>query len=180
MQEYIRELKDFAEQQDHSAELEKLEEQIGALIDKKEKLLELTLDGALTNEEFKKRNEQYNEKIAALEERCSGLKNAGRNLAERIRRVEKLSKTIEQQWNANCGFSREMSKALVDHILVDADETNTKIYLDICLTMDKAYHAEYARPKKKNNVLSFEEIHISQAQVSRLEKGALDHIRKRI
>ena len=25
-----------------------------------------------------------------------------------------------------------------------------------------------------------EEIHISQAQVSRLEKGALDHIRKRI
>lgn len=180
MQEYIRELKDFAEQQDHSAELEKLEEQIGALIDKKEKLLELALDGALTNEEFKKRNEQYNEKIAALEERCSGLKNAGRNLAERIRRVEKLSKTIEQQWSANCGFSREMSKALVDHILVDADETNTKIYLDICLTIDKAYHAEYARPKKKNNVLSLEEIHISQAQVSRLEKGALDHIRKRI
>ncbi|MFQ6840726.1 MAG: recombinase family protein [Agathobaculum sp.] len=180
MQEYIDDLKAFAAQQDHSAELEKLEEQIGALIDKKEKLLELALDGALSNEEFKKRNEQYNEKIAALEERCSGLKNAGRNLAERIRRVEKLSKTIEQQWNANCGFSREMSKALVDHILVDADETNTKIYLDICLTMGKEYHAEYAKPQAKKSVLSFDEIHISQAQVSRLEKGALDHIRKRI
>ena len=127
-----------------------------------------------------KRNEQYNEKIAALEERCSGLKNAGRDLAERIRRVEKLSKTIEQQWNANCGFSREMSRALVDHIVVDADETNTKIYLDIVLTLDKEYHAAYTRPKKKNNVLSFEEIHISQAQVSRLEKGALEHIRKQI
>ena len=180
MQEYIRELKDFAEQQDHSAELETLEGQISALADKKEKLLELTLDGALSNAEFKKRNEQYNEKIKDLEERCSGLKNAGRALAERIRRVEKLSKTIEQQWNANCGFSREMSRALVDHIVVDADETNTKIYLDIVLTLDKEYHAAYTRPKKKNNVLSFEEIHISQAQVSRLEKGALDHIRKRI
>ena len=180
MQEYIRELKDFAEQQDHSAELETLEGQISALADKKEKLLELTLDGALSNAEFKKRNEQYNEKIKDLEERCSGLKNAGRDLAERIRRVEKLSKTIEQQWNANCGFSREMSRALVDHIVVDADETNTKIYLDIVLTLDKEYHAAYTRPKKKNNVLSFEEIHISQAQVSRLEKGALDHIRKRI
>ena len=180
MQEYILELKDFAEQQDHSAELETLEWQISALADKKEKLLELTLDGALSNAEFKKRNEQYNEKIKDLEERCSGLKNAGRDLAERIRRVEKLSKTIEQQWNANCGFSREMSRALVDHIVVDADETNTKIYLDIVLTLDKEYHAAYTRPKKKNNVLSFEEIHISQAQVSRLEKGALDHIRKRI
>ena len=180
MQEYIRELKDFAEQQDHSAELETLEGQISVLADKKEKLLELTLDGALSNAEFKKRNEQYNEKIKDLEERCSGLKNAGQDLAERIRRVEKLSKTIEQQWNANCGFSREMSRALVDHIVVDADETNTKIYLDIVLTLDKEYHAAYTRPKKKNNVLSFEEIHISQAQVSRLEKGALDHIRKRI
>lgn len=180
MQEYIQNLKAFAEQQDHGAELERLAQQIEALSAKKEKLLELTLDGALSNAEFKRRNQQYNEQLEELEQQRGRLQSAGQDLAERIKRVEKLSRTIEQQWNVNCGFSREMSRALVDHIVVDADETNTKIYLDICLTMDKAYHAEYARPKKKNNVLSFEEIHISQAQVSRLEKGALDHIRKRI
>jgi len=31
-----------------------------------------------------------------------------------------------------------------------------------------------------DHILSFDEIHISQAQVSRLEKGALEHIRKQI
>lgn len=178
MQEYIDDLKAFAAQQDHSAELEKLEEQISTMTEKKEKLLELTLDGALSSEEFKKRNEQYNEKIADLEQQSERLQNAGQNLAERIKRVEKLSKTIGQQWSANCGFSREMSKALVDHILVDADETNTKIYLDICLTMDKAYHAEYARPKKKNNVLSFEEIHTSHKTKGRNLKSGNNRWRK--
>ncbi len=180
MQEYIQALTDFARQQDHRAELEKLKGQMITLTDKKEKLLELTLDGALSNAEFKKRNAQYNEKIAALEQQYNSLKNTGRDLAERIQRVERLAKTIEQRWKANCGFSREMSRALVDHILVDADPTNTKIYLDIYLTIDESYHTEYVHPKRKHHLLSFEEIHISQAQVSRLEKGALERIRKQI
>ena len=180
MQEYIQNLKDFAAQQDHSVALDKLTQQIDALSAKKEKLLELTLEGALSNEEFKRRNEQYNEQLEGLEQQRGQLQSAGQDLAARIKRVEALSKTIEQQWTANCGFPSEMAKALVDHIVVDADETNTKIYLDICLTMGKEYHAEYAKPQAKNSVLSFEEIHISQAQVSRLEKGALAHIRKHI
>lgn len=180
MQEYIEELKAFAARQDQSAELEKLTQQIRVIESKKEKLLELTLAGALSNEEFKRRNWQYNDQLTGLEEERSRLEGAGQSLAARIKRVEKLAKTIEQQWNKNCGFSREMSKALVDYIVVDADETNTRIYLDIRLTLDQEYRAEYARTPKKNNVLSFDEIHISQAQVSRLEKGALDHIRKQI
>lgn len=180
MQEYIDELKAFAAQQDNGAALEKLVQQIGTINDKKEKLLELTLDGALSKAEFKRRNEQYNAQLAELEAQHTALQNADCDLNERIRCVEQLTKTIEQQWNANCGFSREMSRALVDHIVVDADETKTKIYLDICLTLGAEYHAKYTRPKKKDHVLSFEEFHISQAQVSRLEKGALEHIRKQI
>ncbi|MCQ5128048.1 recombinase family protein [Butyricicoccus faecihominis] len=180
MQEYIDDLRLYASRQDHGEELEKLEQEITALSNKKEKLLELTLAGALTNEEFGRRNEQYNEMLSELETKKSRLSNAGKTIEERIHRIEQLAKTIEEQWKKNCGFSREMSKALVDHIVVDADETNTKIYLEIHLSMDKTYEVEYEKPKKKNNVISFEEFHISQAQVSRLEKGAIDRIRKQI
>lgn len=180
MQEYIQNLKDFAAQQDYGAERERLMQQIDGLTAKKEKLLELTLDGALSHEEFKRRNEQYNEQLRELEQQYSKLQNAGQDLEARIKRVEALSKTIQQQWDEHCGFPGEMAKALVDSIVVDADETNTKIDLDICLTMGKAYHAEYMQPKAKDNVLSFEEIHISQAQVSRLEKGAIAHIKKHL
>ena len=62
------------------------------------------------------------------------MQNAEQTLAERIRRVENLRRTIEKQWQANYGFSREMSKALVNRIVVDADESKTCITLDVFLT----------------------------------------------
>lgn len=180
MQEYIQNLKDYAAQQDHSSDLAALEQEITVLSGKKEKLLELALAGALSNDEFKRRNDQYNIQLDDLEQQCCALKNANQSLAERIKRVEQLTKKIEAQWQKNCGFSREMSKALVDSIVVDSDETNTNIYLDIHLTLGTDYHAEYARRKQKNSILSLDEFHISQAQVSRLEKNALERIRKQI
>ena len=76
MQEYIDELKAFAAQQDNGAALEKLVQQIGTINDKKEKLLELTLDGALSKAEFKRRNEQYNAQLAELEAQHTALQNA--------------------------------------------------------------------------------------------------------
>lgn len=180
MQEYIQNLKDYAAQQDSGSDLTALEQDIALLTQKKEKLLELVLAGALSNEEFKRRNDQYNAHLDELEQQHDALQNAGQSLAERIQRVEQLSKKMEAQWKKNCGFAREMSKALVQSIVVDSDETNTNIYLDIHLTLGSDFHAEYTRPKQKNNVLSLDEIHISQAQVSRLEKNALERIRKQI
>lgn len=180
IKEYIENLKAFAMQQDNTAECKRIERQIAQCESKKEKLLELVLAGALSNAEFKQRNEQYNAQLGQLEQQRKELEGAGQSLNERIKRIENLAKTIEAEWQMHNGFSREMSKALVDHIVVDADGSKTKIMLDIHLTLDKEYRAEYVRPKKKNNVLSFEEIHISQAQVSRLEKGALDQIKKQI
>lgn len=107
---------------------------MAALGKRKDKLLDLVLAGALSNEEFKQRNEVCNEQLAALEERRSSLQNAEQTLAERIRRVENLRRAIKEQWQANCGFSREMSKALVNRIVVDADENKTCISLDVFLT----------------------------------------------
>lgn len=178
IREYIDELKACAAAQDHSESLARLTQQADQIGRKKEKLLELALEGAMTNDEFKRRNERYNEQLDALEQQRAHLAGFGQSLQARIRRIESLAKTIEKQWNENHGFSREMSKALVDHIVVDADATNTQIHLDIRLSMGKECQACYTR--QDHPILSFDEIHISQAQVSRLEKGALEHIRKRI
>lgn len=128
VQEYIDTLRAFAARQDSGPALAQVEQEMAALGKRKDKLLDLVLAGALSNEEFKQRNE------VALEERRSSLQNAEQTLAERIRRVENLRRTIEEQWQANCGFSREMSKALVNRIVVDADEIKTCISLDVFLT----------------------------------------------
>ena len=177
MQEYLDNLRAYASQQDTAPALAAVEREMETLAQRKEKLLDLALSGALSNEEFKQRNEACNARLAELEAQQKSLRSADKTLEERIRRVEELRRTIAQQWKSNCGFSREMSKALVDRIVVDADESRTKISLDIYLTLGREYRAEYARQGRKSSVLSLDEIHISQAQVSRLEKGALAHIR---
>ncbi len=134
VQEYIDNLRAFAAQQDNAPALAQVEQEIEAVTRRKDKLLDLALAGALSNDEFKQRNETCNEQLAALEQQRTELQNADKTLEERIRRVENLRRIIEERWQMSCGFSREMSKALVDHIIVDSDESKTRISLDIFLT----------------------------------------------
>ena len=124
----------FAAQQDNAPALAQVEQEIETVTRRKDKLLDLALAGALSNDEFKQRNETCNEQLAALEQQRTELQNADKTLEERIRRVENLRRIIEERWQMSCGFSREMSKALVDHIIVDSDESKTRISLDIFLT----------------------------------------------
>ena len=134
VQEYIDNLRAFAAQQDNAPALAQVEQEIETVTRRKDKLLDLALAGALSNDEFKQRNETCNEQLAALEQQRTELQNADKTLEERIRRVENLRRIIEERWQMSCGFSREMSKALVDHIIVDSDESKTHISLDIFLT----------------------------------------------
>ena len=134
VQEYIDNLRAFAAQQDNAPALAQVEQEIETVTRRKDKLLDLALAGALSNAEFKQRNETCNEQLAALEQQRTELQNADKTLEERIRRVENLRRIIEERWQMSCGFSREMSKALVDHIVVDSDESKTRISLDIFLT----------------------------------------------
>ncbi len=134
VQEYIDNLRAFAAQQDNAPALAQVEQEIETVTRRKDKLLDLALAGALSNDEFKQRNETCNEQLAALEQQRTELQNANKTLEERIRRVENLRRIIEERWQMSCGFSSEMSKALVDHIIVDSDESKTRISLDIFLT----------------------------------------------
>ena len=134
VQEYIDTLRAFAARQDSGPALAQVEQEMAALGKRKDKLLDLVLAGALSNDEFKQRNEACNEQLAALDQQRTELQNADKTLEERIRRVENLRRIIEERWQMSCGFSREMSKALVDHIVVDSDESKTRISLDIFLT----------------------------------------------
>ena len=76
VQEYIDNLRAFAAQQDNAPALAQVEQEIETVTRRKDKLLDLVLAGALSNEEFKQRNEACNEQLAALEERRSSLQNA--------------------------------------------------------------------------------------------------------
>ena len=98
VQEYIDNLRAFAAQQDNAPALAQVEQEIETVTRRKDKLLDLALAGALSNDEFKQRNETCNEQLAALEQQRTELQNANKTLEERIRRVENLRRIIEERW----------------------------------------------------------------------------------
>jgi hypothetical protein len=74
---------------------------------------------------------------------------------------------------------------LLDKIIVHkVDESRTNLRLEIILNIGKSFIAELSEinPTKsgKKHLCSLSEIGISQAQVSRLEKGALNKIKRKI
>ena len=85
VQEYIDNLRAFAAQQDNAPALAKVEQELETVTRRKDKLLDLALAGALSNEEFRQRNEACNEQLAALEQQRTELQNADKTLEERIR-----------------------------------------------------------------------------------------------
>ena len=104
VQEYIDNLRAFAAQQDNAPALTQVEQEIETVTRRKDKLLDLALAGALSNDEFKQRNETCNEQLATLEQQRTELQNANKTLEERIRRVENLRRIIEERWQMSCGF----------------------------------------------------------------------------
>jgi site-specific DNA recombinase len=68
VQEYIDNLRAFAARQDNAPALAQVEQEIETVTRRKDKLLDLALAGALSNDEFKQRNETCNEQLAALEQ----------------------------------------------------------------------------------------------------------------
>ena len=97
MQEYLDNLRAYASQQDTAPALAAVEREMETLAQRKEKLLDLALSGALSNEEFKQRNEACNARLAELEAQQKSLRSADKTLEERIRRVEELRRTCLAQ-----------------------------------------------------------------------------------
>lgn len=107
--------------------LDNRENEIKKKIDKyvvrKDKLLELNIDGSITNSEFCIRNDECNSEIAKLEEELAGIESARKNFSD-IEDVNiKLKKILNQKVKSDA-VKQKLIELLLDKIVV------SKINLD--------------------------------------------------
>ena len=118
-----------------------LEGQLAAVRQRKERLLDLQIAGAVTVAEFRERNDQLNEKLKDLE---SQLAAAGR---ERAASRALDWDAIRQELDQVLQFTEEINTGLVAAILqkavVKRDSTREKLRLDIYLKTGHRYGAVY-------------------------------------
>ena len=135
-----------------------VENEIDDLERKKNRLLDLSIAGALAIEEFKERNDAFNAQIA----QCQGKLTAIRQEEENRTSEELDIPAIRQALDEALSFTGEIDTALVatilDKVVVKKESTKDNIYLDIFLKLGSTYEAVYTPLKHTAGITSLRNI----------------------
>ena len=131
-----------------------VENEMDDLEQKKNRLLDLSIAGALTVEEFKERNDAFNAQILA----CQGKLTAIRQEEENRSSEELDIPAIRQALDEALRFTGEIDTALVatilDKVVVKKESTKDAIHLDIFLKLGSTYEAVYTPLKHTAGITS--------------------------
>lgn len=131
-----------------------VENEMDDLERKKNRLLDLSIAGALTVEEFKERNDAFNAQI----QECQGKLTAIRQEEENQSSEELDIPAIRRALGEALRFTGEIDTALVatilDKVVVKKESTKDNIYLDIFLKLGSTYEAVYTPLKHTAGITS--------------------------
>lgn len=112
-------------------DIAKTKVQINEIIKKKDKLLDHNIEGRITDDEFAKRNRQFNMEVEVLEVRLVDLQAEEQKNKDISHTVETLRKMIANELDFNDGFDNTIIDALLDKIVVHKTKDKKIINLQI-------------------------------------------------
>ena len=140
-------LQAIPQEQDHQKDVRRLEEELTVLQTKKDRLLEMSIDGVITIEEFKHRNDSFNAQI----QRCEASLEEMRQEEEKRRTARQQTECIRTALAAALSFENGIDTALVtsilERIIVKKDSTKDRIHLVIHLKFGEPYDRVIDRSK---------------------------------
>ena len=110
-------------------DIAKTKVQINDIIKKKDKLLDLSIKGHISDEEFAKRNRQFNLEIEGLEVQTANFEEDERKNKDITLTIETLRKMIADELDFSDGFSNAIVDSLLDRI--EVYKTDDKKIIDL-------------------------------------------------
>lgn len=130
---------------DYSADLRRIDDELASLRQKKDRLLELSIDGALTSAEFKTRNDDFNLQLQKLEEQRKKVETeAGKELKPK-ENLEQIRQALERELTFRDGINSTLVTTILDHILVKKGSNRNEIHLDIYLKLGGMWETVFDR-----------------------------------
>lgn len=138
---------------------------------KKEKLLELSMDGIINNTEFKERNDKYNEMITSLNIRIDELEQERKLMYDNFENIKVIENALKKQIDYKNNVSEFVNKFLEEIIVYKENNDRHKLLLNIYLNLLKKHIpiGKGARHIKDNNSLP-----IYSEEVETLDLGRSD------
>ena len=100
---------------------------------RKDKLLDLSIDGRISDDEFTTRNNRFNDEIERLQQHLQGLEEEKTKNQDMMQSIEVLRKAITRELSFEKGFTPGVIDALLDHIEVSGTEDKNVIHVKVYL-----------------------------------------------
>jgi len=107
--------------------------EINKILQRKDKLLDLSIAGRLSNDEFESRNSAFSDEITSLKIKIAELEAQERTNADIEQSVETLRKIIAKELDFSDGFDSSIIDSLLDKI--EVHKTDNKNEVDIKVTL---------------------------------------------
>lgn len=133
------------DEHDYTRDALRVEEDLSALHAKKDRLLEMSMAEAITIEEFKRRNDGFNEQIKNLEQQLEVLRIEEQKSKRSVEQLEQIRAALEQELSFANGINSELVTTILDHIVVKKGSTKEKLHLEIYLKFGDPYGVVFDR-----------------------------------
>lgn len=123
----------------------RIEGEIASIQGKKDRILEMSIDGTLPHQEFKLRNDAFNRQIQDLEKQLETLKKEEEKSRMTPEQLEKMRLSLTRVLSHEDGISSALVTSILDHILVKKNSTKQVLELEIHLKFGNPWEVYYQR-----------------------------------
>ena len=130
---------------DYRQDVKRVEAEIDSICAKKDRLLEMSIEGALSTLEFKQRNDAFNDQLHELERQMEVLKAEEEKSQTSVEQLVKIKAALEAELSFQNGVNSALVTTILDHIVVKKCSTKEEVHLDIYLKFGDPYGVVFDR-----------------------------------
>ena len=131
-----------------------VENEMDDLERKKNRLLDLSIAGALTVEEFKERNDAFNVQILECQGKLTAIRQEEENQSSEELDIPVIRQALDQALSFTGDIDTALVATILDRVVVKRESTKDAICLDIYLKLGSTYEAVYTPLKHTAGITS--------------------------
>ena len=129
----VKVIQSVPQEHDFQQDIRRMESELSAIHAKKDRLLDMSIEGVISTVEFKQRNDGFNQQILALGQQLAILKAEEEKSLISTEQLNKIKATLEDDLSFQNGIRSELVTTILDHIVVKKGSTKEEFHLDIYL-----------------------------------------------
>ena len=126
-------LQSVPDEHDYAQDIRHIEEDLSSIQAKKDRLLEMSIEGVISTAEFKQRNDGFNEQAKVLEERLAVLQSEAEKGQQTTAQLQEIRSALEEELTFQNSVNSAVVTTILDKIIVKKGSTKEELHLEIHL-----------------------------------------------